>query len=192
MYLLVEVLVMALKNMTQKIKNCAQCGRIFAPLRNEVLCRDCRIKEEEKQQEVLEYVRDHQGSTIKEVMEALGVTDKFIKQMIKEGLFVNIEREDFYYPCKVCGKPIRNGTYCSDCLSKLRNETKKMAEHMALKVTTKDGEKRKPISQMSTIEKLNAQAERELERENRSFSRGMYADIVSRNDKRTIGKYKKK
>ena len=175
---------MAMK-LPQKLKNCSSCGKMFVATRGEKLCRDCMIKEEEKESLVLDYVREHQGCQIAEVMEALGVTDKFIKNMIAKGLFANVERHDLYYPCQSCGKPIRNGTYCSDCLSRLRSETKKMADQMAIKMGISD----KPISQMSTIEKLNAQAEKELEIEkSRNKRRGTYETVVSRRENRTIGR----
>ena len=175
---------MALK-MKQKLKNCAQCGKIFTSTRGETLCRDCQIKLEEREREVLDYVREHQGCTVAEVVEAMGVTDKFVKNMINKGLFANIERTDFFYPCAACGKPIKNGTYCSDCLSRLRQETKKMAEHMAVKI----GMQQKPLSKMSTIEKLDAQVERELEIENSKKSRrSLYESIVNKRDNRIIGR----
>ena len=176
---------MAIK-MQQKLKNCANCGRMFVATRGENLCRDCMIKEEEKERAVLDYVREHQGCPIQEVIEAMGVTDKFIKNMINKGLFANVDRTDFFYPCQACGKPIKNGTYCSDCLSRLRSETKRMADQMAVRV----GLQTKPASKLTTIEKLNLQVERELEIENsrKSSRRGTYETIVSKRDGRTIGK----
>ena len=175
---------MAIKT-PQKLKNCAVCGKMFVSTRGEKLCRDCMIKEEEKERMVLDYVREHQGCAISEVIEVLGVTDKFVKNMIAKGLFANVERNDLYYPCQSCGKPIRNGTYCSDCLSRLRTETKKMADQMAIRM----GISNKPISKMSTIEKLDAQAAREFEIEkSRSNRRGTYETVVSRRENRTIGK----
>ena len=176
---------MAIK-MQQKLKNCANCGKMFVSSRGEHLCRDCMIKEEEKEREVLDYVREHQGCPIQEVIEAMGVTDKFIKNMINKGLFANIDRTDFFYPCSSCGKPIRNGTYCSDCLSRLRSETKRMADQMAVRIGTKT----KPMSQLSTIERLNLQVERELEIENsrKASKRSTYETIVSKRDGRIVGK----
>lgn len=173
----------------QKLKNCASCGRMFVSTRNETLCRDCTAKQEEKELEVLDYVREHQGCSISEVMEAMGVTDKFIKNMINKGMFANFERTDFFYPCAACGKPIKNGTYCSDCLSRLRQETKRMADQMAVKI----GVQSKPMSQLSTIEKLNLQAEKEVEIENTKKSRrSTYETIVSKRDGRIIGKSNRK
>lgn len=158
-----------------KLKNCAQCGKIFSPQRGEKLCRDCRIKEEEKEREVLQYVRDNPGVTIKEVVEALQVPEKFIKQMASQGLFASLKLDgSFFYPCVRCGKPINRGTYCSDCVKTLRTETKKAAEQLNIRI--------RETQKMTTIERLDALAEKEFQRENkvikRHFSRGMYKDIV--------------
>ncbi|MBR1728241.1 MAG: hypothetical protein IJ728_01770 [Selenomonadaceae bacterium] len=184
---------MALK-LPKKLKNCSACGKLFSAIRNETLCRDCLIKEEEKEREVLDYVREHQGCSIAEVIEAMGVTDKFIRNMISKGLFANIERDDFYYPCQACGKPIKNGTYCSDCLSRLRNETKRMADQMAVRISAASnqgkGTKTKKISELSTIEKLNLQVEKELEVEQSRTKRSMYERIVNERTGRTVGKFK--
>ena len=157
---------MAILKQQKKLKNCSQCGRIFSPIRGEKLCRDCRLKEEEVERQVLSYVRDNPGCSIKEAMEATGVPEKIIKRMAREGMFVNVQTsENFVYPCMGCGKPIRNGTYCADCLNRLRNETKKASEAMHIRVR----EERK----MSTIDRLNAAAQNEFERENRIISRSM-------------------
>ena len=150
----------------KKLKNCAQCGRIFSPMRGEKLCRDCRLKEEEVERQVLSYVRDNPGCSIKEAMEATGVPEKIIKRMAREGMFVNVQTsENFVYPCMGCGKPIRNGTYCTDCLQRLRTETKRASEAMHIRVR----EERR----MTTIEKLDAAAKNEFERENKIISRSM-------------------
>ncbi len=160
---------------TLKIKNCAICGKIFTPIRSEKICRDCKVKQEEKEREVIQYVRDHPGTNMKEVAKATGVNDKFIQQMAMQGLFVNITNsENFFYPCVKCGRPINRGAYCTDCLKSQRDEIKKVAEQMQIRI--------KEDKNMSTIERLDKLAEKEFERENRvvkrHFSRGMYKDIT--------------
>ena len=169
---------MTLHKIQGKLKNCANCGRAFVSTRNERLCRECLIEEREKETQILEYVRDNPGVDIKTVLEATGASEKLLQRMIREGLFVNIERGDFYYPCTACGRPIRTGTYCSDCLARLRKETQKAAAQLSVKVKTQ-----KQIENMSTIERLNTLAEKELEEEKggnvkRHMSRGMYESIL--------------
>ena len=175
---------MALK-IPQKLKNCSSCGKMFVATRGETLCRDCMMKEEEKERAVLDYVREHQGCPMAEVIEAMGVTDKFIKNMINKGLFANIDRNDFFYPCASCGKPIRNGTYCRDCLTRLRSETKRMADQMAVRI----GLQTKPMSQLSTIERLDLQAQKEFDIESsRKSKKSLYETIVSKRDNRNVAR----
>lgn len=160
------VISLAISQTQRKLKNCVQCGRIFSPIRGEKICRDCKLKEEEIERVVIAYVRDNPGCSIKDAMEATGVSEKIVKRMVREGMFVNLSNsENFVYPCIGCGKPIRNGTYCADCLNKLRSETKKAAEAMHIRVREE--------KKMSTIERLNAAAKNEFERENRIVSRSM-------------------
>ena len=162
-----------------KLKNCSQCGKIFFPVHSEKICRDCQQLEQEMEIKVMQYIRDNPGVGIKEVTEATGASDKLIQKMAREGMFVNTASEnsfDFVYPCIGCGRPIRRGTYCTDCIKRLRNETRKVAEAMHIRV--------RENKKMSTIERLNALAEREFENEQstvqRHFSRGMYEDLTSR------------
>lgn len=156
-----------------KLRNCTKCGKVFTSIRGEKICRDCMDEAKEFEQKVVQFIRDNPGTSMKEVMEATGATDKMLKRMMQEGIFSNAGRgEDFMYPCVGCGRPIHTGTYCTDCLSRLRNQTKKAAESMQIRV--KDDRK------MSTIERLDALAEREFEKESRAagirrnFAQGLF------------------
>lgn len=160
-----------------KIRNCTKCGKIFTAMHGEKVCRDCVQKEKDLEEKVVQYIRDNPGKSMREVMEATGATDKMMKRMMQDGIFSNASVghvEGATYPCMKCGRPITNGTYCMDCLSKLRTQTKKAAEAMQIRI--------KEDPKMSTIERLDKLAEKEFERENRlsgirrNFSRGMFRD----------------
>lgn len=166
---------MALINIP-KIRNCTKCGKIFASLHGERVCKDCIQKEKEFEEEVIKYIRDNPGSSVKDVMEATGATEKMMKRMMQDGIFSNAavkHEEGATYPCMSCGRPITSGTYCMDCLSRLRDQTRKAAEAMQIRI--------KEDKKMSTIERLDKMAEREFERENRMSGirrnfRGMIKD----------------
>lgn len=162
-----------------KIRNCSQCGRIFTATHGEKICSSCAQKAKEFEEKVVKYIRDNPGSTMKDVMEATGATDKMLKRMMQEGIFSNAAAagqngEQVTYPCMSCGRPITSGTYCMDCLSRLRDQTKRAAESMKIRI--------KEDKKMSTIERLDALAEKEFERESRmsgvrrNFSKGMFKD----------------
>ncbi|MBQ7704096.1 MAG: hypothetical protein IJT73_01505 [Selenomonadaceae bacterium] len=172
-----EVINVALINIP-KIRNCIKCGKIFAAMHGEKVCKDCVQKEKEFEEQVITYIRENPGKSVKEVMEATGASDKLMKRMMQDGIFSNasVNRvEGATYPCMSCGRPITSGTYCMDCLSRLRDQTKKAAERMQIRI--------KEDPNMSTIERLDKMAEREFERENRingmrrgNFSKGMFKD----------------
>lgn len=158
------------------LKNCVECGRIFSPIRGEKICRECRLKEEELERQVMSYVRDNPGVSIQEAAHATGVPEKIVKRMAREGMFITQGyATNITYPCTRCGKPITNGTYCTDCLQILRNETKKAAETMQIRA--------KVDKKMSTIDRLNAEASREVDNENRlkerHFSRSTH-DLIEK------------
>ena len=167
---------MALINIP-KIRNCTKCGKVFASMHGERVCKDCIQQEKDFEEQVIKYIRDNPGSSVKEVMEATGATEKMMKRMMQDGIFSNaaVKRdENATYPCMSCGRPITSGTYCMDCLSRLRDQTRKAAEAMQIRI--------KEDKSMSTIERLDKLAEKEFERENRmsgikrNFSRGMFRD----------------
>ena len=160
-----------------KIRNCSKCGKIFTAMDGEKVCRDCVQKEKDFEEKVVTCIRENPGSSLREVMQATGATDKMMKRMIKDGIFsapAAVQDGRSTYPCMKCGRPITNGTYCMDCLSRLRAQTKKAAEAMQIRI--------KEDPKMSTIERLDRLAEKEFERENRlsgirrNFSSGMFKD----------------
>ena len=158
---------------------------MFIQTHAEKLCRECTIQEEEKQREIMDYIHDHQGCSITDVIENLNVSKKLINSMINKGFFGNLKRSRASYTCQSCGKPINVGnTYCRDCLKRLRSETKKIAEQNAFK-TNMVNKSKKP---MSTIERIDAQIEKELkiiaeDRKKKSASkRSIYEAIISQID----------
>ena len=142
----------------QKLRNCIQCGKVFLSKDREELCNDCKASYYELAEVVKEFVKDHPGSTVNEVSSATTVSKKLIQRMMREGVFMDIPMGDnFVYPCARCGKPIKTGTYCTSCLTRLRKETQQVAERMQIRV--KEG--------TSTIKRLDMMAQREFDQEQR-------------------------
>lgn len=142
----------------QKLRNCIQCGKVFLSKDREELCADCRASYYQLEELVKEFVKDHPGSNVNEVSEATTVSKKLIQKMMREGVFMDIPMGDnFMYACASCGKPIKTGTYCTSCLTRLRRETQQAAERMQIRV--KEG--------TSTIKRLDILAQREFEQEQR-------------------------
>lgn len=115
--------------MSLKLKNCSNCGRVFVDT-GLGICRDCHEKEEEQMQEVSSYVRDHPHSRVKEICEALGVKERLVMRMIREGRFV-MDGMAIEYPCESCGTPITAGRFCDKCNKDLQDQLSQQQKKIA-------------------------------------------------------------
>lgn len=73
----------------------------------------------QREQEIVAFVRENPNSTIAEIVEATGASEKMIRRMIEEGRFVEFSR-NIHYPCRKCGKMIVAGKYCKSCYEKMQ------------------------------------------------------------------------
>ena len=106
---------------SKQVSICKKCGKEFFGNSAEGLCSDCFSKEEEKRNIVRQYVLDHQGASFDKVVEETGVSDKFLRNMMSNGFFAANKKKE----CKRCGKVIKKGLYCSNCLTILREAAKR-------------------------------------------------------------------
>lgn len=147
----------------ENLKNCRVCGKVFIVQSDESLCRDCLQKEEAERNKVMDYVRDNPGVSIDKTIADTGVPDRLVKRMVLEGKFSsegNYATTQSIRVCAICGAPIGStGIYCRSCALKLQRKTKQMADQ------TVDPNTQKKHGELNTIDKLNAQIERELELE---------------------------
>lgn len=113
-----------------KLKNCPECGKIYMEV-GQGMCRDCYVKEEEQEQIVYSYVRDHDKCGIKEIVEETGVKERVVLRMLKAGRFVACGLE-ITYPCQGCGAPITTGKMCPKCSQDLINQADRLkaAKHV--------------------------------------------------------------
>ena len=113
-----------------KIRNCSECGKLYADS-GLGMCRDCYRQEEENEAVVANFVRDHPHTSVEEIHEATGIKEKTIYRMIRNGRVVS--EMEISYPCESCGTPIVKGRLCDKCSSSIlkqvyENEKKREAK----------------------------------------------------------------
>ncbi|HHY40379.1 MAG TPA: MerR family transcriptional regulator [Syntrophaceticus sp.] len=103
-----------------ELKNCPQCGKVFARISRD-LCPDCIAQEDEIIKQIQQYLDEHHNATITDISEGTGIpTDKIIV-LLQEGRLITRENSGLL-KCERCGKSIPRGRFCSECsttLSKL-------------------------------------------------------------------------
>ncbi|TZE83146.1 TIGR03826 family flagellar region protein [Calorimonas adulescens] len=105
-----------------KLKNCKRCGKLF--VYNGIdLCSDCIREDEEDYKKVKDFLYKYPGASIMEVSEATGVEPDKIWDFLKQGkLEISQENTSILLSCERCGKPIRSGRFCDECLKKIRSQ----------------------------------------------------------------------
>lgn len=102
---------------------CAKCGglMIFKGV-GEYQCEVCRNVEYDDYGKVRAYLEKNHGATTMMIAENTGVSQKDIRQMVKESRFeVTMDSKSFLV-CEVCGKSVRSGRYCLECEKKVNTQ----------------------------------------------------------------------
>lgn len=101
-------------------RTCEKCGgvMIFKGV-GEYHCEECGEVAYDDYGKVRLYIEEHRGATAAQIESAIGVPQRTIRQMLKEGrLEVAADSRAFMY-CEICRKPIRSGMYCPECEMKV-------------------------------------------------------------------------
>lgn len=95
---------------------CKICGgvMIFKGV-GEYHCEDCGTVDFDDYGKVRLYIEEHRGATAAQIEGAIGVPQRTIRKLLKEGRLEVAEGSRTFLHCEVCGKPIRSGQYCPEC-----------------------------------------------------------------------------
>lgn len=98
--------------------NCPKCGKLFHFINNP-LCDNCKKEEEEIFEKVREYVKDNPGSNINKISQETEVSQKKILKYVREGRIELSSEIGMGIQCEKCGRNIRTGKFCTNCISNL-------------------------------------------------------------------------
>lgn len=105
------------------IRNCKNCNRIFN-YQGSKYCPACVIELDQIFIKIREYIYENSGSTIAEVSENTGVETDIIMEFLREGK-LELKEATMLLECKSCGRAIKTGVMCKECLSHFETEMKK-------------------------------------------------------------------
>ncbi|QYR22105.1 flagellar protein [Paenibacillus sp. sptzw28] len=120
------------------IDNCPRCGKLYAKNFRDV-CPACIKEIDLEYSRCAEYLRKNKGATMQELSDETGVAVKLITKFIREGRISLVGAPNLGYPCEVCGIPIREGTMCESCRSRLIKETGQLKNN-----SSEQADKRRP------------------------------------------------
>lgn len=95
---------------------CSKCGgvMIFKGV-GEYKCEDCGNVEYDNYGKVRNYIEKNPGTTSAQVSMATGVSQKSIREMLRDQRIEIAPNSNAFLVCEICGANIRYGRYCSKC-----------------------------------------------------------------------------
>lgn len=129
--------------------HCALCGgvMVFKGV-GEYECEDCGNRDYDDYGKVRLYIEKHRGATAVDVEKGTGVSQKSIRQMLKEDRLEVAEGSRAFMHCEICGADIRSGRYCTKCMTGVNRKieaevrSQKSIQGFGTDVLGESGEKR--------------------------------------------------
>ncbi|MBR1420254.1 MAG: hypothetical protein IJ575_04275 [Selenomonadaceae bacterium] len=117
-------------NIKQKsrLRQCAECGKVFYSLWNYTVCDKCRAKINDKEEQIREFVMKNCNATIIEIAEEFEVSVNFVRRMIDEGKLDL--KKTVTIRCHGCGAEIATGNYCAKCRDKMKHQIEAAKERI--------------------------------------------------------------
>ncbi len=104
--------------------NCERCGKMFGSNGFYNVCELCTKRDEQDFLKIKEYLTEHPGAKLFDVVSDLNVAVRKIKRYLRENRLEIIESNNHFLFCEMCGKPIRSGQLCDNCYSEFHRDYK--------------------------------------------------------------------
>lgn len=78
-------------------------------------CENCGYLAYDDYGKARNYLERHTGATLAQVSEATGVSQRSLREMLKEAKLEIAANSNFFLQCEVCGASIRMGRFCPKC-----------------------------------------------------------------------------
>jgi len=111
---------------------CKECGGVMVFVGvGEYHCENCKAIDYDDYGKARNYLEHHPGATAAEVEMYTGVSQKAIRNLLKEDRLEITADSVAFLKCELCGRTIRSGRYCSKCLveSNRRIEQEQRLKH---------------------------------------------------------------
>lgn len=107
---------------------CSECGAVMVYQGlGEYRCEKCGFLDYDDYGKARNYIEKHMGANAAEVAKATGVSQKSIREMLKEGRLEIAQNSVIFLKCEICGAMIRSGRYCPQCEMNYHHDLEEMA-----------------------------------------------------------------
>lgn len=100
----------------------------------EYQCENCGERAYDDYGKVRTYIEEHKGATAAQIENAIGVSQKTIRLLLREGRLEVTEDSKMFLRCEVCDKSIRSGRFCPECETKMHRSLEAKEREKAHKI----------------------------------------------------------
>lgn len=120
-------------------RTCKECGGVLVYKGvGEYHCELCGTVDYDDYGKVRLYIEKHHGATAAEIEDAVGVSQRTIRQLLRDSRIEIAEGSRCFLHCEICNKEIRSGRYCVECETKLhRNLEAQERERLRIEISSK-------------------------------------------------------
>lgn len=107
---------------------CDKCGgvMVFKGV-GEYRCEKCGYLDYDDYGKVRNYIEKHMGANAAQASKATGVSQKAIREMLKESRLEITPDSTIFLRCEICGSAIRGGRFCPKCETAYHRDAEEMA-----------------------------------------------------------------
>jgi len=105
-----------------KTINCERCGKTFNSSGFFNVCPVCTGLDEQDFLRIKEYLYEHPGAKLLDVVTDLNIPVRKIKRYLRENRLEILEKNNRFLFCEMCGKPIRSGQFCDTCYKEFHRD----------------------------------------------------------------------
>lgn len=107
-----------------ELANCPKCNGLFVQTQFRSICDACFKEEEKAYETVYKFLRkrENRKALLEEVVEGTGVSEELILKFIRNGRIQLSNFPNLGYPCKKCGKVIKEDQLCEGCKKNIQNQ----------------------------------------------------------------------
>ncbi|MCA1011251.1 TIGR03826 family flagellar region protein [Halobacillus halophilus] len=141
------------------LANCPRCSALFLA-GTVAICNQCRNQEEQNYQKVYAFMRKKQNrmAAVKEIEVATGVSEKQIREFVKQKRLHPAQFPNISYLCEKCERPIQDGRICERCKMEITKALKRHESNKELE-SKKRGKKTGLITRWKINNKMDLNAE---------------------------------
>lgn len=108
-------------------------------------CLHCIKEMDDSVKLIKEYLENHRGATVADISKNTEVSKKDIVFLLRDDRLVLDSAEEGVITCDRCGKSIRSGRYCPECLGRMGSAFRNVSNDMKAKFEAANANKRNKL-----------------------------------------------